>query len=228
MSQSTSESCHNENSNREQRTNFKQTKDQYEHRQFSQCCGTRFFILISISNQFFHKEIPSSVILLAQLFGTMPVSGILSTDTRNVKFKWKSVRVVVSIIFALFSMVETITIVKMATDEQITLGVAGALIFYSVCLFGNLFFIRIALHWPSIIRLWRRNENVFLKLPYKRWKLSLSLELRVVTMTVMAVSLRKNFMYIQKCVAILLRALYTQQLNIYCTSHRWFIITRSK
>ncbi|XP_037048444.1 uncharacterized protein LOC119082852 [Bradysia coprophila] len=70
-----------------------------------------------------------------------------------------------------------------------------AIIFYSVCLFSDLFFIRIAIHWPSLIQLWRRNEDVFLKLPYRRWKLSLSLELRALTLTVMAVAMLEHILY---------------------------------
>lgn len=67
----------------------------------------------------------------------------------------------------------------------------GALIFYLVCLFANVFFIRMAMEWPTLIRLWRRNEDVFLKPPYRRWKRSLAVELRVITITVMAAALRK-------------------------------------
>lgn len=75
-----------------------------------------------------------SVILIAQIFGTMPVCGILSKDTRHVRFNWISVRLVVSLIFTMFAIMEVAMVMLKATDENIDLGMAGPLLchcFYS-------------------------------------------------------------------------------------------------
>ncbi|KAJ6635417.1 Gustatory receptor for sugar taste 64f, partial [Pseudolycoriella hygida] len=124
-------------------------------------------------------------IVISQLFGVMPVCGILSDDTRSVRFEWFSVRVIVAIIFTLLNAMEVITVILLAFEEEITLGLAGSLIFYSACLFGSVFFIKMAQEWPRLIRLWRRNEDVFLKLPYKPGKRSLAFELRILNNIVM-------------------------------------------
>lgn len=73
----------------------------------------------------FDKTRILSVILIAQFFGTMPVCGILSKDTRNVRFNWISVRFIVSLIFTLFATIEVATVMLMAMEDDITLGTAG-------------------------------------------------------------------------------------------------------
>lgn len=62
---------------------------------------------------------------MAQLFGTMPVSGILSNDARYVKFDWISVRFIVCIISTFSTSVDVTTFILTAVHENITLGTAG-------------------------------------------------------------------------------------------------------
>lgn len=75
----------------------------------------------------------------------------------------------------------------------------GSLIFYGTCLFGNLFFIKIAIEWPNLIQLWRRNEDVFLKVPYIKWKRSLAFDIRIITISIMVMSLRKYLVNVVEC-----------------------------
>lgn len=73
-----------------------------------------------------------SVLFIAQLFGTMPVCGILSNDTRSVNFCWMSVRFVMSVIFTLLSMMEVASVMLLAAKDEITLGTAGSFLIFSI------------------------------------------------------------------------------------------------
>lgn len=74
---------------------------------------------------------------------------------------------------------------------QFCYAVTGAFVYYSTCFCGNIFFIRLAMQWPALIQLWRRNEDVFLKPPYAQKKRTLAFELRAVTFTVIVLSFCK-------------------------------------
>lgn len=76
----------------------------------------------------------------------MPVCGILTNNTRHVRFDWFSVRVIVSIIFTFFASIEVGMVVLSAAKEKFTLGVAGM---YSLHIF----------YWTSSFP----SKNVFLK-----------------------------------------------------------------
>lgn len=65
------------------------------------------------------------VLLFAQFFGIMPVSGIFANDTRYVYFNWISVKSITSLILTLFAIIEVSTVLILAVKGSVTLALAG-------------------------------------------------------------------------------------------------------
>lgn len=119
---------------------------------------------------FNHLGLP--VIFIAQLFGVLPVGGILSSNVRNVKFRWLRVRVLLSGIVIVGASLELcLSIANFSgVDVSLNVGMIAFLIYAGSILLGQLYFVRLATGWPRLIRRWLRSEAVFLRPPYMQMR----------------------------------------------------------
>lgn len=140
------------------------------------------------SNGGFHEGI-SSVLLMAQFFGIMPVSGIKAAKPTDLRLEWRSVRVVYSllVIFGIFLM--TAVTIYWLLSVDIEFGRIVTTIFYSSNLVTMILFLQLAQKWPGIMMRWHKVEC---NLPQQRTFFEvrrLSKRIKVVSLTVLSLSL---------------------------------------
>lgn len=66
----------------------------------------------------FHEAI-SSILVMAQCFGILPVIGVKSKSASNLKFQWKSVRVAYSFVAFLFTLIYAVMTVGKTLSREI-------------------------------------------------------------------------------------------------------------
>lgn len=144
------------------------------------------------SNPSFHNSV-GPVLVFAQFFGVMPVSGVLAKNEDGVKFKWMSIRTVYSMLFLLFGTIES----SLGTRRFLRLGFnvhfSEGLLFFITAMIRAFMFFKLAREWRTIIEYWRKCEEPFLRHPYvvKGW--SLTKKIRVVFFVLVSLSLSKGF-----------------------------------
>lgn len=103
----------------------------------------------------------SQTLVFGQLLGLMPISGVTSDDVA-LKFKWKSFRCFVSIIFFIGSLLFLLSILLwMVTEKQYSLKNLIILLVYATNLITIILFFNLRNQWPSLIKLWERMEISF-------------------------------------------------------------------
>ncbi|XP_036150791.1 gustatory receptor for sugar taste 64b-like, partial [Monomorium pharaonis] len=115
----------------------------------------------------FHCAI-GSILVLAQLFGILPVSGICSPSPlqlKFVKFSFRtiytifiSVLVLIMAILSVVHMIKTLNSVTFEVKGGVGAATAGAM-FYSNCLISTLIFFRLSPRWTTLQRDWRSMEQ---------------------------------------------------------------------
>lgn len=120
----------------------------------------------------------------------MPVDGVLSDDESQLKFRWKSLKTIYSLVFLFCGTVESC----LGTRRLLRLGfnihyVEGLVFFIMAAVRGYIFFI-LARKWNEIMKMWKKCENVFLHEPYKvtGWSLSFKLRLVFTILSIIAIS----------------------------------------
>ncbi|KAJ3654537.1 hypothetical protein Zmor_013717 [Zophobas morio] len=97
----------------------------------------------------------SFLLIFAQCFGMLPVSGITNEDSSSLKFYWTSKRSVYSMTFAAASTLNVIFfIIKMTNTKSAQFSDYVTLLFFMVTLITIMIFIDIARKWPSLIKKW--------------------------------------------------------------------------
>ena len=131
-----------------------------------------------VENKSFHESI-GPVLTFGQFFAMLPVNGILSNDEDNLRFHWKSIRTIYSIIFLILGSIESCLAIRRLVVIGFSIGYAEAILFYILSMVRSLMIFRLAMKWKSIMLYWRKRENVFLKKPYIMTKCSLRCKLSI-------------------------------------------------
>ncbi|KAG7202790.1 hypothetical protein KM043_009957 [Ampulex compressa] len=115
----------------------------------------------------FHCAI-SSILVLAQFFGVLPVSGIRAMSPVKLKFVKISFRTLYAVfitmmilgieVFAFIHMIKTLNAAAFEVQGGIPAATAGA-IFYGNSLLGTIAFFWLSPHWVSLQRDWRAMEQ---------------------------------------------------------------------
>ncbi|KYQ46620.1 Putative gustatory receptor 64a [Trachymyrmex zeteki] len=143
---------------------------------------------LSISNndpESFHC-VMGPVLVMAQLFGILPVSGILMPSPLQIEFVKFSVRTIYSVfingmvlfmaILSIIHMIKTLNSTTFEVQGGIATATAGA-IFYANCVMGLIIFFWLSSRWVILQRDWRAMELFIdsnkMKRPKLRWKLHL-------------------------------------------------------
>ncbi|EDV39561.1 uncharacterized protein Dana_GF10086 [Drosophila ananassae] len=114
----------------------------------------------------FHRAV-SKVLFISQIYGLLPVSNVLALDVRDIRFRWLSPRIFYSGLIFILNWCEFLAVINYVIKVAITFHNSSTLSLYIVCLLEHLFFWRLAIHWPSIMRTWHGVEQLFLRIPYR-------------------------------------------------------------
>lgn len=138
----------------------------------------------------FHQAV-GPALFLGQLFGMLPVDGVLAKDEKKLQFRWKSPVTFYGVFFLLIGTIES----SVGTRRLVRLGFnihfAEGFFFFITSMIRAFILFHLARHWKEIIAKWRQNEDVFLREPYKNNKWSLSSQIRVIFTVCVTFSLRR-------------------------------------
>jgi gustatory receptor len=133
----------------------------------------------------------SSAIFCAQLFGLFPIN-ISAKNTREVAFRWRSLRAV----FSLLTILTSATSAMLVLESQIQSGpltprnVIGV-VFFGSCCYIAILFVRLSIRWRMLLIHWMRTEALLSSDDYKlpKWRWSLRQRLASVTALYLSFSL---------------------------------------
>lgn len=132
-----------------------------------------------------------AVMSFAQFFGTMPLINVLSTDVSQMKFKWVSLRTVYSIFCCVCLIGYDVLTIKWVLNEGVEFSRCVTIIFYTSNVVVMMFFLRLAKHWPKIIRRWKATEDLMSPLLKERSAKQLKKKLIFLAILVMSLALSK-------------------------------------
>lgn len=114
----------------------------------------------------FHEAI-GPVVFVAQFFGVLPVDGVNSGEISGLRFRWKSIKTIYSLVFVICGSVECVLCLRLVFQRGLSLSYCSALTFYTVSVLGAIYMIKLASKWKYLMKVWYECEKVFLKAPYK-------------------------------------------------------------
>ncbi|KAH8298646.1 hypothetical protein KR018_008562 [Drosophila ironensis] len=114
----------------------------------------------------FHRAV-SQVLFISQIYGLLPVSNVRARDVADIRFRWLSPRIFYSGLVLVLNFCEFGAVINYVINVAINFHTSSTLSLYIVCLMEHLFFWRLAIHWPSIMRSWHGVEQLFLRVPYR-------------------------------------------------------------
>lgn len=130
-------------------------------------------------NPSFHQSV-GPMLVYGQLFGMLPVDGVLSKDESQVSFRWKSIKTIYSMMFLFCGTVESCLGIRRLLRLGFKVNFAEGLLFFIMAVVRAFIFFNLARHWKEFIGRWRMNEDVFLRTPYRVKGWSLGMQLRVI------------------------------------------------
>lgn len=158
--------------------------------------------------------------VIAQCFGVMPVSGIKQPDEFKVVFNWRSLRIMLSVLYVVLGLAANFLYLRRISQIGINAKNIGnqkpvfisylfihvffiysvGSVFFSFSVIGNIFFFMLAQNWNMVITKWRYYEEIFLKPPYKvvGWRLSTKIRLTATLIFLLAIS--KYTYYKSNCI----------------------------
>lgn len=140
-------------------------------------------------NESFHQAI-GPCLLFSQIFGMLPVYGLLDRDEKNLKFQWKSLRTFYAIVFLFFGGIDSGTGIRRFFRLGFNIKFAEALLFFISGIMKAAFVLNTARNWREIMMKFHELEKPFLHFPYERKSgLSLKLKVRLVFFTNVTVSI---------------------------------------
>ncbi|KAJ6635418.1 Gustatory receptor for sugar taste 64a [Pseudolycoriella hygida] len=148
--------------------------------------------LVTHNESFFESVWP--VIYVAQFMGFMPLQGVRTKDPVKYEFRWKTIRVLVTLLYFLLGGL----IAEMYLQKIAKIGINAKnivnLVFYSCCLFGGVLFLLLAQKFKRLAIAWQRFEKVFLNLPYKECGWRLSTKIRITAAAISFVAIVEHIM----------------------------------
>ncbi|XP_047354719.1 gustatory receptor 5a for trehalose-like [Vespa velutina] len=166
---------------------------------------------VSLVNNFnpatdsFHASI-RPIILLANCFSILPVSGVNSPDASYLKFTWYSPKLLYTIVFFLSTTVMTVLNVLQFTTGINSMKMTTGLVFYGTSLIASLLFLKLAKLWPCLALTWEKVEREFMFRHRRISRISLAGRFKLTTAIVMilalvehSLSILKGFFYAMTC-----------------------------
>jgi len=108
-----------------------------------------------------------AVLFISQIYGLLPVSNVRALDVADIRFRWCSPRILYSLLIGILNLSEFGAVINYVIKVTINFHTSSTLSLYIVCLLEHLFFWRLAIQWPRIMRTWHGVEQLFLRVPYR-------------------------------------------------------------
>lgn len=163
------------------------------------------------------QEAIGSILVMAQCFGIMPVVGIKSNSTSNLKFQWKSSRTVYSFIAFLLTLIYAILTIGKTLSTTIEFDRTSRfayfqyannflnfiqkifihavnVVFYGSAVYGMYCFGALARKWPKLMQRWEEIEAILPMYRNTNEREKLSRHLKWLTFSVFMGSLGKTAM----------------------------------
>ncbi|KAK5638896.1 hypothetical protein RI129_013191 [Pyrocoelia pectoralis] len=105
-------------------------------------------------DQQFFKSI-AFVVILGQIFGIMPLNGVKGSNERCIHFKWRSWKVLYTLLIVIGSLFCTCMSIYQIVTKESNMGLVSAVMFYMNSVVVHLLFISLAKNWAYIMRKWR-------------------------------------------------------------------------
>ncbi|XP_063709343.1 gustatory receptor for sugar taste 64a-like [Culicoides brevitarsis] len=138
------------------------------------------------SRNSFHRVI-FPILFVTQCFGLFPVQGISGSHTYHLRFKWLSFRTFFSFVTALIGCLMAFLEVQRLERQKVSAKNVSGVLFMLIAIMIAIIFIFVAKKWRLIMMFWEKNENIFLKAPYKQTnKLRRKISMSAMTMLLLA------------------------------------------
>ncbi|XP_017059522.1 gustatory receptor for sugar taste 61a [Drosophila ficusphila] len=132
---------------------------------------------------------------VAQVFGIMPLSNILSRDPQDVKFKVKSVGLGITFLLLFLGGIKTLITANVLFNEGLNARNMIGLVFFIVGMVNWLNFVGFARSWSNIMLPWSSLDILMMFPPYKRCKRSLQSKVNLIVFTVGFLALGDHILY---------------------------------
>lgn len=166
----------------------------------------------------FHMALRPIATFVQFLF-IMPVCGVTSDKSEDLKFKWMSFRVILVLIYFCYGVFVTVVYFKHIYINGINIGSSSENIIYNHFYVGNflilavvgliffsytatctIIFLNIARNWPQIMSMWSEIDKKFTKTPYKAYNWKLSTKLGVTAITLITLAFLEHFLFLANCI----------------------------
>lgn len=117
-------------------------------------------------NLSFHSII-GPCLVYGQLYGMMPVCGILTDDEEKISFRWTVVRTMYSIVFMFIGTADSILGISRIFRKGFSIYQFEGLIFFMLAAVRAYIFFNLAIKWKKIMAKWKICEKPFLSAPYE-------------------------------------------------------------
>jgi gustatory receptor len=141
----------------------------------------------------FHNAI-KPVLVIAQLFGVLPVTNVMDVHPVSLQFVWKSVRFFWSLITTISCGLMMLLTCYWTFSKRVEFGKMVPLMFYLTNFMSFFCFLLLAREWPALMRLWNDMEK---KLPQPRTtseKQNLRIKIRSTAAIILTLSLIEHLL----------------------------------
>ncbi|XP_069678711.1 gustatory receptor for sugar taste 64f-like [Periplaneta americana] len=105
------------------------------------------------------RQIMRPMLLVAQCFALCPVQGVTSSNVHDLRFSWRSARVVYSLVAALCMLVFVVLSFIFYLRGHFNFETSGSLVFYLLGFLCCVVFLRLAGRWPQLEKVWQQVEQ---------------------------------------------------------------------
>ncbi|KAG4072379.1 hypothetical protein HA402_004311 [Bradysia odoriphaga] len=164
------------------------------------------------NESFFESVWP--VIYFAQFMGFMPVQGIRTGDPFKFEFRWKTFRVMITMLYFVLGVSLGTMYLRRISRIGINAKNIVGFVFYSVCVFIGLLFLFLAQKWKNLAMIWHQREKIFLNLPYKECGWRLSTKIRITAGVILFLAIVEHIAAISNSVHNFYEIVRTCEANI--------------
>ncbi|KYB27367.1 hypothetical protein TcasGA2_TC033212 [Tribolium castaneum] len=134
------------------------------------------------------------MLVFAQCFGMLPVTGISEENCKNLKFKWSSKRTFYSLTFALVATANTVFfLIKMIRGKRNEFQEWVALLFFFVTVITVVIFLDVAKKWPQLMKKWTEVDTAMNSYGFP---IALSKKLKTTTLLVISAAIVEHGLFV--------------------------------
>nr|XP_014092182.2 gustatory receptor for sugar taste 64a isoform X1 [Bactrocera oleae] len=147
----------------------------------------------------FHRAV-GPILIIGQCFSLMPVQGVGQPNPRHVRFSFRTLRVMITLIFLIASSALNLAMMKHLARIGVNAKNLVGVVFFTCVQSSTILFFSLAQRWPRLIRFWTRTEMIFIRKPYETPKRDLSTRVRRAAVTIIFLSAVEHLLYLASAV----------------------------